>query len=118
MNSIDSEKHGISPEEIEKRSLPGGKSKTLFNFHWIGKTRHVHERLNRYDKKKYNFKRKKLKENLNISKKVLVLAEGNQPPEYFLRNQYKIVRILTETKYFQSEKHRKLIKLIITGSKI
>ena len=56
MNSIDREKHGISPEEIEKRSLPGGKSKMLFNFHRIEKTRHVHERLNRYDKKKYNFK--------------------------------------------------------------
>ena len=49
MNSIDSEKYGISLKEI----------KTLFNFHRIEKNRQVHKRLDRFDKKKYKFKTKK-----------------------------------------------------------
>ena len=97
MNSIDSEKYGISPEEVEKMSLSDEKFKAVFNLHRIEKTRQVHERLNRYDKKKYKL---------------------NQHLENFISSQYKISRILAETKYFESEKNRKLIKLINTGSKI
>ena len=59
MNSIDSENYGKSPEEIEKMSLSDEKFKAVFNFHRIEKTRQVHERLNRYDKKKYKLKYKK-----------------------------------------------------------
>ena len=43
--------------------------------YWIERTKLIHDRLNRYDKKKYDRKKKKLRENLNINKKVLVLAE-------------------------------------------
>ena len=39
------------------------------------KTKLLHDRLNRYNKKKYKAKRRKLMENLNIGEKVLVLAE-------------------------------------------
>ena len=53
MNNVISEKYGLSQEEIETRSLSDEKFKTLFNFHRIEKTRQVHERLNRYDKKKF-----------------------------------------------------------------
>ena len=35
----------------------------------------MHERLDRYDRKRYKGKRKNLRENLNVGKKVLVLAE-------------------------------------------
>ena len=49
MNNAISEKYGLSPEEIETRSLSDVKFKTLFNFHSIEKTRQVHERLNRYN---------------------------------------------------------------------
>ena len=53
MNNVISEKYGLSQEEIETRSLSDEKFKTLFNFHRIEKIRQVHERLNRYDKKKF-----------------------------------------------------------------
>ena len=122
MNSIVSEKYGISPEEIEKRSLSNENFKTLFYFHRIEKTRQVHGRLNTYNKKKYKFKTKKLRENLNTCGKVLVLAERIKKKLAAGKNsrssQCKILRILTETKYFQSEKNRKFIKLIIIGSKM
>ena len=122
MNNIVGEKYGISPEEIEKRPLSNENFKTLFNFHMIEKTRQVHGRLNSYDKKKYKFKTKKLRENLNTCGKVLVLAERitnkSAAGKNFRSSQCKILRILTETKYFQSEKNRKFIKLIIIGSKM
>ena len=41
-----SKKYGLSPEEIETRSLSNEKFRTLFNFHRIEKTRQVQEILN------------------------------------------------------------------------
>ena len=75
MNSVISKKYGLSPEEVETRSLSDKKFRVLFNFHRIEKTRQVHERLNRYNKKKYRCKKKKVRDKLNIGEKVLVLAE-------------------------------------------
>ena len=75
MNSVISKKYGLSPEEVETRSLSDKKFRALFHFHRIEKTRQVHERLNRYNKKKYRCKKKKVRDKLNIGEKVLVLAE-------------------------------------------
>ena len=68
-------KCGLSPEEIEKRSLAGERFKTVFNMHRIEKTNKLHRRLDRYDVMKYSAKRKKLRDELFVSEKVLVLAE-------------------------------------------
>ena len=43
--------------------------------HIIEKTKNLHDRLGRYDKKRYTAKRKKLREKQMIAEKVLVLAE-------------------------------------------
>ena len=43
--------------------------------HRIEKTKKLHDRLGRYDKKRNAAKRKKLREDLMIGEKVLVLAE-------------------------------------------
>ena len=75
MNNVLSKKYGLIQQDIETRSLSDEKLRTLFNFHRIEKTRQVHERLNRYDKKKYRYKRKKLRCKLSIGEKVLILAE-------------------------------------------
>ena len=75
MNNVKNEKYGLSPEEIFKKSLSGERLKTIFNMHRIEKTKLLHDRLKRYDDKKYSRKRKKLRENLNTGEKVLVLAE-------------------------------------------
>ena len=58
-----------------KKSLSSERFRTLFNFHRIEHTKKLHDRQDRYGKKKYGAKRKKLRENLDIDKKVLVLAE-------------------------------------------
>ena len=75
MNLMKSTKYGLSPEEIEKRSLAGEQFKTVFNMHQIEKTERLHRRLDKYDVMKYSAKRKKLRERLFVGEKVLVLAE-------------------------------------------
>ena len=75
MNCVLNEKYGLSPNEIEKKSLSREKFRTLFNFHRIERTKTLHDRLDRYDKKKYGAKRKKLQGNLDIGEKILVLDE-------------------------------------------
>ena len=51
MNSVQSEKYGLSPDEIEKKSLSSERFRTLFNFHGIEKTKLVNDRLDKYDNK-------------------------------------------------------------------
>ena len=75
MNSVLNEKYGLSPNETEKKSLSSEKFRKLFNLHRIERTKKLHDRQVRYVKKKYGAKRKKLRENLDIGEKVLVLAE-------------------------------------------
>ena len=74
MNNIPSKKYGLIPEEIEKKSISNERFTKIFNMHRIGieRTKLIHDRPNRYDKKKYDINKK---QNLNINKKVLVLAE-------------------------------------------
>ena len=75
INIMKSVKYGLSPEEIEKRSLASEQFRTIFNMHRIEKTKKIHDRIDRYDKKRYSAERKKLREELLIGEKVLVLAE-------------------------------------------
>ena len=59
MNNVVNEKYGISPNDIEKKSLSSKKFKTLFNFHRIECTKIIHDRLYRYDRKKIQGKKEK-----------------------------------------------------------
>ena len=74
-NTMKSEKYGLSPEEIEQQSLASEQFKTIFNMHRIDKTRRLHERLDWYDRKQNISKRRRLRRDLMISEKVLILAE-------------------------------------------
>ena len=51
MNLKKSLKYGLSPEEIERRSLSGERFKTIFNMHRIEKTKGLLGRLDDYDLK-------------------------------------------------------------------
>ena len=75
MNIMPSLKYGISPENIESKSLNSERFKTLFNMHRIEKTSKLNDRLDRYDKKIYQRKRIKLRENLKVGERVYILAE-------------------------------------------
>ena len=52
MNNMKSEKYGLSTEEIEKQSLAGEQYKTIFNVHRIEKTKKLHDKLDRYHRKR------------------------------------------------------------------
>ena len=58
MNSVLNEKYGLSSNDIERKSLSSKKFMTLFNFHRIERTKKIHDRLDRYDKKNTGRKRK------------------------------------------------------------
>ena len=111
INNVQREKYGLTPKEIEKKSISNERFRAIFNIHWIERTKLVHDRLNRYNKKKYDRKKKKLRENLNINKTFLVLAEGirkkNQLQESFTNNLFKIYLTLRKRKYFLPEKSKK-----------
>ena len=58
MNSVLNEKCRLSPNDIKRKSLSSEKFRTLFNFHRIERTKKIHDRLDRYDKKNTVRKRK------------------------------------------------------------
>ena len=87
--------------------------------HWIEVIKLIHDRPNRYDKKKYDRKKKKLRENLNINKRNFWFwqreLEKSQLRESFRNNLFKIYLALTKRKYFSLEKSKNLIKSATTG---
>ena len=92
MKAMKSQKYGISPDEIEEKSLSSQRFKVLFNFKRIEWSQDVSDRLDRYDRKKYAAKMKKLRSDLQIGNKVLVLADRIKKkfaPENFTSKQYK-----------------------------
>ena len=103
MNLMKSVKYGLSPEEIEKRSLAGERFKTVFNMHRIDKTQKLHRRLDRYDVMKYSAKRKKLRDELFVSEKVIVLVEQikkKAAPSKFYKQSVQNISYFNEDKTF------------------
>ena len=78
MNIQPSKKYGLSPEELEKKALQSERFRVVYNMHRLEKTQKLNQRQDRYDKKKFDKKRKKLREDLNIGEKVYVQAERIQ----------------------------------------
>ena len=60
MNLKKGTKYGLSPEEIERRSLSEERFKAIFNMHRLEKTQKLHCRLDDHDVKKYSAKRRRL----------------------------------------------------------
>ena len=75
MNVTPSVKYGLVPERIEQEALKSERFRILFNMRRLEKTEKMHGRLERYDEKVYQRKRKKLREKLNVGERVYVLAE-------------------------------------------
>ena len=75
MNIQPSKKYGFSPEKAEKRALQSEIFGTVYNMHRLEKPDKLNQKQDRYNKKKYDTKRKRLRENLSIGEKVYVLAE-------------------------------------------
>ena len=103
MNIKASVKYGISSENIESKSLSSDRFRTLFNMHRIEKTSKLNNRLDRYDKKVYQRKRKKLREKLNVGEIVYILAERikkkSAPGKFYKQSVQNISYFNKETTY-------------------
>ena len=82
--------------------------------HRIEKTKLLHDRLDRYDQKKYSLKRRKLRDNLNIGEKVLVLAERikkKSAPGKFFKQSVQKISYFNKEKTFLIRKKQKIDKI-------
>ena len=59
MNNVKIKKCGMSPNDIEKKSLSSERFKTLFNFKRIERSKKNSDRLDKYDKKKTHAAKKR-----------------------------------------------------------
>ena len=106
-------KYGISPENIESKSLNSERFKTLFNMHRIEKTSKLNDRLDRYDKKIYQRKRIKSRENLKVGKESTFQQKESRKKvlqENFINNLYRILVILIKKQFILLEKNKKQMK--------
>ena len=75
LNKINSEKYGLPPEVIEKKTLENDVFKEVYDFYRLVKVSKDANRYERYNEKLDKKQKRKLREPLNIDEKVLVLAE-------------------------------------------
>ena len=74
MNIPPNKKYSLAPEEVERKALRSERFRTACNRYRLENVRKFNLRQDGYDKK-YDKKRKKLREDLYIGEKVYVLAE-------------------------------------------
>ena len=74
LNKTNSEKYGLPPEIIEKKTLANNVFKEIYDFYRLVKVTKAANRYERYNEK-IDGKKRKLREPLEIDEKVLVLAE-------------------------------------------
>ena len=74
LNKTNSEKYGLPPEIIEKKTLANNVFKEIFDFYRLVKVSKAANRYERYNEK-IDRKKRKLREPLKLDEKVLILAE-------------------------------------------
>ena len=82
MNNVKSKKYGLNPNGNEKKTLSSERFKTLINIERIKRSKKISDRLDKHDQKnakrktkKKKAKKKRLRGELNVDEKVLILAE-------------------------------------------
>ena len=75
MNIQKSKKYRFSPEEVEQKALQSERFRTVYNMHRLEKTHKLNQREDCYDKKIYDRKPKRLRQNFSVGENVYILAE-------------------------------------------
>ena len=75
MNKANSEKYGLPPQTIEKKTLSDDVFREIYDFHRIAKVSKDPDRYKRYDLRQDKKFKGKLREPLLVGEKVLVLAK-------------------------------------------
>ena len=74
MNTLHTAKYGVKPDKIEKRSLESDWFREWFDISRLSRISKAQPRYERYQKKKYIRKKKKLKVPLEVGEDVLLLS--------------------------------------------
>ena len=110
MNISPSKKYGFAPERVERESLRSEKFKTLFNMHRLERSEKTTARLDRYDDKVYERKKKKLPKRLNVGERVYVLAgrikKKSTPGKFYKEMVQNISYFKKETIYVVRERKK------------
>ena len=68
-------KYSFTPDQVEEKSFENDKFTNLYDFDRLVRVKEVEERIERSERNKDGWKRRKLRHPLYIREKVLVLAE-------------------------------------------
>ena len=114
LNKINSEKYGLPPDIIEKKSLESEYFKEIYDFHRLVKITKGINRYERYDEKLDKKQKRKLREPLNINEKVLVLAERikkKDAPKFLFKSTTENIPFFNRKEIFTIERY-----VLIDGS--
>ena len=106
MNKTNSEKYGLPPEIIEKRTLADNVFKEVYDFYRLVKVSKVANRYERYNNKLDEKQKRKLREPLKVNEKVLNLAERIKKKThlaFYLKALLKIFLFSIKKKFLQLE---------------
>ena len=114
LNRINSEKYGLPPDIIEKKSLESEYFKEIYDFHRLVKITKGINRYERYNEKLDRKQKRKLREPLNINEKVLVLAERikkKDAPKFLFKSTTENIPFFNRKEIFTIERY-----VLIDGS--
>ena len=114
LNKINSEKYGLPPDIIEKKSLESEYFKEIYDFHRLVKITKGINRYERYNEKLDKKQKRKLRQPLNINEKVLVLAERikkKDAPKFLFKSTTENIPFFNRKEIFTIERY-----VLIDGS--
>ena len=108
LNKINSEKYGLPPEVIEKKTLANDVFKEVYDFYRLVKVSKDANRYERYNEKLDKKQKKKLREPLNIDEKVLILAERikkKDAPKFLFKSTTQNIPFFNKKEIFKISKY-------------
>ena len=108
LNKINSEKYGLPPEVIEKKTLANDVFREVYDFYRLVKVTKNANRYERYNEKLDRKQKKKLREPLNINEKVLVLAERikkKDAPKFLFKSTTENIPFFNKKEIFKISKY-------------
>ena len=108
LNRINSEKYGLPPDIIEKKSLENEYFKEIYDFHRLVKVTKGINRYEKYSEKLDRKQKRKLREPLNINEKVFVLAERikkKDAPKFLFKSTAENIPFFNKKEIFTIERY-------------
>ena len=108
LNKTNSEKYGLPPEVIERKTLANDVFKEVYDFYRLVKVSKAANRYERYNEKLDKKQKRRLREPLNINEKVLVLAERikkKDAPKFLFKSTTQNIPFFNKKEIFKISKY-------------